>query len=231
MNTFFVLQLYRQEKPREFFYCRTMEEYEEKHEEYPHYKLEKIKEGFYSSLDKAEEAMRASIERCGWTIYCCYIAEVPEETIVRDFLQDNYSLRVYDGEGVKIDERLFKSQAFSGIARGEYYGRRLEECRFKQGDVVEYIDWHREHGVLGVVDCIMLEHRDTPIGDDTDDGYLIWKVDKSADKITLDEYGEPNLWAERIRCTEVFSPHYPIPKTEQKRIENIREFLRMKYEL
>lgn len=223
MDTFFILQLYRQKKPH---HSRRKKE-DELEYDYPHYELTKVCEGIYLSLDKAEAAMHTFIDSCGWKIYCCYIAEIPVETMVRDILQNNYSLRVYDGKGEKLDERLFKSQPFANcLTTSENYGRKPEECRFWQGDVVEYLDSHDKLGVIGVVECIMLEHRDTPIGDDTDDGYLIWRVDKSADYIMTDEYGEPPLSADYIRCTEVFVPHYPIPEVSQRRIENIQEFIR-----
>lgn len=223
MNTFFILQLYRQKTP----YRSRQKDKDGQGQDYPHYELTKVCEGIYLSLEKAEAAMHTSLNSCGWKIYCCYIAEVPVETMVRDILQNNYSLRMYDGKGEKLDERLFISHPFANcLTTSENYGRRPEECRFKQGDVVEYIDSHDRRGVIGVVERIILERRDTPIGDDTDDGYLIRRVDESADNIMTDEYGEPNLSTDYIRCTEVFAPHYPIPGISQRRIENIREFIK-----
>lgn len=224
MNTFFILQLYKQKVPNIYHSFGGQEDRNEN--DYPHYELIKMQEGIYPSLEKAENAMRTILSDVR-DIYCCYISEVPAETITDGFLQNNYSLRVYDGKGEKLDERLFKSQPFANcLTTSENYGRRPKECRFKQGDVVEYWDNYLKHGVIGVVEHIILEHRDTPIGDDTDDGYFIWQVDERADNIRIDEYGEPNLFYDYIRCTEVFAPHYPIPETPQRRIKNIRDYIK-----
>lgn len=231
MNNIYILQLYTQNKVWALRKDTGAIDEELLKKEYQRYKLKLISEGAYPSLAEAEAAMTGYIGKHGWNVYCCYIAEVPMGVTVYNFLERNYSLRLYDGKGVKLDERLFKSRPFANcLTTSEYYGRKPEECRFKPGDVVEFMK-NPEKSCLGVVERIILEYEEgaEPIGDESDDGYVVREVDKHSDNIEFDEYGEPCISDHYVSCMEVFKPHFPIPKIVRKRIENIRRMISERY--
>lgn len=102
----------------------------------------------------------------------------------------------------------------------EFYGHPVDQIRFKPGDVVEF------YGCLGVICQVprLYDKNISPLGDDSDDSYLVWHVDESAEKIELDKYGCPTLEHSHPMCTEVFEPHFPISQRMQRYIDNIRKF-------
>ncbi|MCM1139199.1 MAG: hypothetical protein NC248_12115 [Bacteroides sp.] len=191
-------------------------------DDYPRFNLEVDWWAFYSTLKQAEDAMPSAIKEFkeqGWyDLHSCRIEELPLGEILTSPC-DNYSERIYDSEGVKLDERLFPSYAFMNCFNSTYRGRKPEEIRFKPGDVVEYGDQ------LCVVDGFMRPYREgeVPHGDSSDDGYLVWMVDESADNITLDEDGFPELAHSHPQATALFTPRYPISEKSQRRINNIRK--------
>lgn len=134
---------------------------------------------------------------------------------------DNYSERVYDKNGVKLDERLFPTWAFMSCGESTYIGRKPEQIRFKPGDVAQYGDQ------LCVVDSFMrpFKEGEGPHGDSSDDGYNVWVVNDLADNIQVHEDGYPILWHAHPQAVGLFTPRYPIPAKIQCRINNIRKHI------
>lgn len=182
----------------------------------------------YLSLEEAEAALPDLVKRFNAeyydTLYCCHIREFPLG-VVRNNSSDNYSDRLYDQNGVKLDERLFPTYEYMN-AWGEstYLGRKPEEIRFKRGDVVDY------GGELCVVHGFMRPYKEgaNPFGDSSDDGYTVWYVDKNADKIEFDDDGCAMLGHWHPEAINLLPPRFPISERDQLRIENIRRFLAAK---
>ena len=182
--------------------------------------------GFFKTMEEAECAIPEFIKRYGHEdVYCFYICELPLGICIYT-TDDTYSVRVYDHEGRKLDERLFPSCLFAPCRRSVYYGRKPEEIRFHPGDVVEY------RGRLHVIHSFMRPYEEgaEPRGDSTDDGYTAWVVDELADNITYDKAGSINLAHCHPSALDVFSPRFPITPTMQRRIDNICAALHLKHD-
>lgn len=201
-------------------------------DDYPSLKISVASRQYFMTLAEAEAAIPQAIDDFDdWSkyrsIYCLTIIEQPFGVqLISD--DENYSARVYDANGRKLDERLFKTFPFVEYwpalhgepAQGEYYGRPPEKVRFKIGDVLEY------RGELGVVGALPPAPRDNPCGDDTDDCYLVWTVDEDADKpITLNSKGYVELGHDHPNCLDTFEPRFEMSEKILNRIKNIRDFI------
>lgn len=154
-------------------------------DDYQPFKLVSAWKVIYRTIEEAEAAVPNLIERFKeefyLPLYWCKIVELPIGTLLRDS-QENYSVRLYDQNGTKVDERLFPTEDFMNYHHSSYLGRKPEEIRFKPGDVVEY------KGQICVIDKFMrlFVEGKKPFGDASDDGYIAWIVDELADNIQLD---------------------------------------------
>lgn len=177
------------------------------------------------SLEEAETALPDLVKRFNekyyFPLYCCHIREFPLG-VIRNNSSDNYSDRLYDQNGVKLDERLFPTyQYMDGWSESTYLGRKPEEIRFNPGDVVDY------GGDLCVVDSFMRPYKEgaKPFGDSSDDCYTVWYVDKNADNIEFDDDGYVLLGHDHPEAISLLPPRFPISERDRRRIENIRRFL------
>lgn len=183
----------------------------------------------FLSLEEAEAALPDMVRRFNaeyyLPLYCCHIRELPLG-VKRYSSNDNYSDRLYDQNGIKLDERLFPTSEYMN-AWGEsiYLGRKPEAIRFKMGDVVD------SGGELCVVDGFMRTYKEgaKPFGDSSDDGYTVWCVDECADNIGFDDDGCVMLGHDHPEAISLMPPRFPISERDQRRIENIRSFLVTKY--
>ena len=145
---------------------------------YPAYKVEYLKVGSATSFGSAEEVkMKIIAEDSISNIRGFRINEVPLDC----FCLERECLRsyLYDSDGTRIDERLFPAMMVDGDY-GIYPGRKPEETRFKEGDIVEVCCWDEMR--LGVVVGLpvsferALQINSNPKGfhlDYTDDSYVI----------------------------------------------------------
>ncbi len=192
-------------------------------DDYPRFELSEEWQVYYSTLHQAEEAIPGLIKdfnEQGWNeLHSCRIEELPLGEILSS-PNDNLSERVYDHNGVKLDERLFPTYAFMSCDESTYLGRKPEQIRFKPGDVAEFGDQ------LCVVDSFMRPYKESEAshGDSSDDGYNVWIVDELADNIRVDEDGYPELSHAHPQATTLFSSRYPISEKIQRRIDNIRKY-------
>ncbi len=111
---------------------------------YPQYNVEREKLATASTLDKAQEAMKEHI-RINTEMW-------PKS--LRDHSRHHYSIkqvpldglsymqclseRIYDSHGNQIDERTFSTRSED---RDVFHGRSPEQIRFKEGDIVEAMEY------------------------------------------------------------------------------------------
>lgn len=192
-------------------------------DDYQSFKLVPAWRILFKNLDEAEKALPELIERFKnehyLPLYWCKIVELPIATVLRDCSQ-NYSERLYDQNGKKVDERLFPTEDFMDYRHSTYIGRKPEEIRFQPGDVVEY------RGGLCVVNGFMRPFKDgaEPYGDSSDDGYNVWIVDELADEIHRNDEGYVELDHAHPAAVDLLPPRFDIPKKVKQRIDNIKQF-------
>ena len=177
----------------------------------------------YATLEEAEMALPDLIERFKsehyLPLYWCKIVELPVGVVIRDS-HENFSERLYDHNGRKVDERLFPTEDYMDCWHSSYMGRKPEDIRYKPGDVVEY------RGRLCVVDGFMRPYKEDkkPFGDASDDGYTVWIVDEPADDIQLDSDGSVNMNHTHPASVDILPPRFQLSDKVKRRIENIRQF-------
>lgn len=203
-------------------------------DDYPRLSVEESEYVYYRTLTEAEGGIPDMIIRNrDYDIYSLRIVEIPFDRPISS-LGQNYSERVYDAHGNKIEERLFKSYPFARCDEesSEYYGRPAEKLRFKKGDILE------SRSGIGVVCGLPMPLRETPWGDDSDDSYMVWCIDEYADN-PIEEISEgpdgrytyPNLCHDHIWTTEAFPPRFQFSPKIRRRIENILNYMKSKGEL
>lgn len=191
-------------------------------DDYPRFDLTTEWSALYPSLQQAEATLPNLIKdfkEQGWyELHSCRITEIPlDKLLVSD--SDNYSERVYDENGVKLDERLFPTENFMSCDESTYKGRKPEEIRFAPGDVAQ---WGNE---LCVVVGFMHPYAESrkPYGDASDDGYTVWIADEHADEIKLDNDGYPEISHGHPQAVSLFPPRFPISDKMKRRIDNLRK--------
>jgi len=130
-------------------------------------KLESCRQiGYFSSLRKAESAIKETVKEnsnAGWeTLYCFYVTEY----LIDERYYNVVTRRSYLSDG-KLEETCLTFEGDCGYDRmdlenclsktpeelhrmGIFPGRRPEEMRFKEGDLVEYVEYNKRV-VLGIV--------------------------------------------------------------------------------
>lgn len=178
----------------------------------------------FPTLEEAEQALPDLIKRFKTKhyqpLYWCKIKELPIGDAIRN-PHENLSERLYDQNGIKVDERPFPTADYIDCRQSAYNGRKPEEIRFKPGDIVEY------RGRLCVIDRFMSPYKEDrkPFGDATDDGYTVWIIDELADDIQLNTDGTPHLNHTHPAAVDLLPPRFPLPNQIQRRIQNIRQFI------
>lgn len=113
---------------------------------YPSFHIHDAELFFYPTKEAAEDKMRGF----GWEpdLYCFIIEACPYN---RDVTNRAYRRWVYDDEGVLISETLCSEfEDPKTREQDEYFpGRRPDQCRFKPGDIVEYV--FNDTVTLGIV--------------------------------------------------------------------------------
>lgn len=203
-------------------------------DDYPRLSVEETEYVYCRSLTEAEAALPDMLKRNrDYDIYCLRIVEIPFGIPISD-LGRNYSERVYDVNGKKIEERLFRTYPFAKCDEesSEYYGRPPEKLRFRKGDILE------SRNGIGVVCGLPLPPREIPWGDDSDDSYTVWCLNEYADNPVEEitdgpdnRYTYPNLCHDHVWTTEAFSPRFPFSPKIQRRIDNIHNYMKSKGEL
>lgn len=159
---------------------------------------------FHALVEAENEMMRISKnpkEYSDEPIFCFIIREFPFDVMVTCD-DDNLSERVYLPDGLKMDERLFPS----GCILGVYYGRLLEQIRFKPTDAVKVLDLEKKqlwtgfvYAVPPAVDKVKEYYKDSPYRlCDSDDCYTILDRPLSECK-TDDDYVEVHSHVSALR--------------------------------
>lgn len=191
-------------------------------DDYPRFSLCVPRIAYFISLKDAEDVILDWVnDPLSENIYCFRIVEYPIG-IVLDWGSENISLRTYDQFGNKLDERLYQTLYITTNHKSEYKGRPDEKIKYCPGDVVEY---NRE---LYVIARFMtpLSKREWTGCDESDDGYIAYLVDENADEIIFDKDGYVMLNHSHPQCTEIFPPRFPISAKIQRRIDNLREYIK-----
>lgn len=176
---------------------------------YPSYKVTERKIASAITVESAEKLIRDHVIICSQyydmmpSIHSFRVEERPLDTLTKGC----YSVRIYDKEGVKLDETLCSSIIED---RQSYPGRTPEQIRFKPGDIVEFL--YKDEINLGfVVSCPpTVEHtmRVKAKGfdmDDTDDAYTI---------LTTSDYSSHR----HIYSMFVFKPQFKIHPAVENRL-------------
>ncbi|MDR1169256.1 MAG: hypothetical protein LBK97_00285 [Prevotellaceae bacterium] len=213
---------------------------------YPQFALNKSKIAYSTSLENAEKAMRLYISEnedeeqvYGRIIYCYIINELPLDTLLWDYCEI-VSRRTYSSDGNLIDACLVSElnvwrkktdcTTINELQRkGMFVGRRPENIRFKEGDIVEVFGEFRVWNMvqLGIIidTPSTLQERlgwDTSFdaeihpdnihrpGDDSDDRYKILTGEEVYNFKKGDDAEECyDSWS---NCTYVMSPRLPVPE-------------------
>lgn len=176
---------------------------------YPSYKVTERKIATATTVESAERLIRDHVILC-----CEYYYMMPsihsfrvEERPLDTLTNGCYSIRIYDKEGVKIDETMCSSIIDD---KQSYPGRTPEQIRFKPGDIVEFL--YKDEINLGfVVSCpptVELTMRIKAKGfdmDDTDDAYTI---------MTTSDYASHR----HIYSVFVFKPQFKIQHAVENRL-------------
>jgi hypothetical protein len=109
---------------------------------YPEFDVVKTKLGFYSTLKKAESAlkqdMKEGIKHEGWPTYCYYICEHPLDTSEMSHI--GHRCRSYLPNGDLFDATMTSELPDAERKLPKFKGRTPEQVRFKKGDIVEVLD-------------------------------------------------------------------------------------------
>lgn len=176
---------------------------------YPSYKVTERKIASATTVESAERLIRDHVIICSQyyymmpSIHSFRVEERPLDTLTKGC----YSVRIYDKEGVKLDETLCSSIIED---KQSYPGRTPEQIRFKPGDIVEFL--YKDEINLGfVVSCpptVELTMRVKAKGfdmDDTDDAYTI---------LTTSDYSSHR----HIYSMFVFKPQFKIHPAVENRL-------------
>lgn len=176
---------------------------------YPSYKVTERKIATATTVESAERLIRDHVIICSLyyymmpSIHSFRVEERPLDSLTKGC----FSVRIYDKEGVKIDETLCSSIIED---KQSYPGRTPEQIRFKPGDIVEFL--YKDEINLGfVVSCpptVELAMRVKTKGfdmDDTDDAYTI---------LTTSDYASH----QHIYSMYVFKPQFKIHPAVENRL-------------
>jgi len=191
---------------------------------YP-FDLEKTQIGFFSSLRKAESA----IKKCNWEdAYCFYVTEyrvdnniesIPNIATYRSYLPDGkleeHCLSFEYDTAFKMDIKdLINKTPEELRSIGVCPGMKPEEIRFKKGDLVEVIDF--DHVFLGIVVSTPMtiesvKERAIRVGRfyDGDDMYDVLEWFPRKKEAGYNHYFSINL----------FPPRLPIPKKLKENLQ------------
>ena len=202
---------------------------EEEAEKYPA-DVYKEELGKYSSLDKAEAAMRS-----------CVITDDPSEnaevlTTVHSFAVCEIELdvgpkewgtrhvRIYDSKGIRyVTDSSFSDDPFAG--------REASECRFQPGDFVEFISY-RNKLEIGIVVCLPLSPdkvneinlrfenmREKNLVIKTKEGESIIMVCDQSDDTYLVDHSADDFTHDHLPECRLFKPKFTIDDTTKKQLQ------------
>lgn len=197
-----------------------------KKDDYQRFSLSLNRREYFATVKDAESVIPSWINENQnhiWQdgIYCFRLTEYPIG-IPMLYKDDNLSERIYNQNGEKLDERLYPVKSLTEDWKSEYRGRPDDKIKYKPGDVVEYA------GDLYVIECFMtpLSRKEWTMADESDDGYLALRVDENADEIRYDKDGYVILDDQHPQCTDIFPPRFPFSPKIQRRIDNLRQFIK-----
>lgn len=181
---------------------------------------------YYPTKEAAEDKIRGF----GWEpdLYCFIIEACPYN---RDVTNRAYRRWVYDDEGVLISETLCSEfEDPQTREQDEYFpGRRPDQCRFKSGDIVEYV--FNDTVTLGIVmECpptpedvadkgSRCSRYGKPFGGKAEfeeDTYLIL-----SGKVDLHKYSQFVETHEFYYTTNILPPSLPIPPELKRQLKHL----------
>lgn len=193
---------------------------------YPSFHIHDAELFFYPTKEAAEEKIRGF----GWEpdLYCFIIEACPYN---RDVTNRAYRRWVYDDEGVLISETLCSEfEDPKTREQDEYFpGRRPNQCRFKPGDIVEYV--FNDTVTLGIVmECpptpedvddngLRCSRHDTPFGGKAEyeeDEYMILHG-----CVDLHKYLQHKESLEFAYTTNVLPASLSIPKIMKEQLKHL----------
>ena len=149
--------------------------------------------GHYSSLDKAVETMLRNNEEtsASESVYAYFVKEIAVDAEIGYFRW--LSVRSYSSQGVLLDECL---QDYNLV--NQYQGRDSQSIRFREGDIVEVLDYNWLFPAI-VAALPPTPEDNHPYLDAMDDAYLVLSPD-----------ADPNYHT-HVPPTQVFALNGPLP--------------------